>query len=347
MRRHITAALAAATLLTLPLLGACGTDEEPASPGGSGSSSPAGDTGDTGGEAVAIAFFGFAKANSFANATFSGIEEYAAENNATVEFFDGAFDSAAQVQQIQDATTSGRFQVYIIQANDGAAVIPAVEAAIAAGITVVAEFTPIGTAYDTAEPQVEGVYSIVDVPADNGRILADMGLGACEELGADPCKVAYLQGNASLPLDNTRTEAAVAALEAGGVTVVDNFQGGYTQDEGRAAVQDLLQAHPDVNVIIGSSQAIAGAESLVDTSKVKLIGNGGSRPAVEAVQSGRWYGTYYADEVRDGYEAAKIGVEAARGGSPANATNIIDLDFNLGGGGTKDTLEGVTGSYDE
>jgi ribose transport system substrate-binding protein len=296
---------------------------------------------------VAIAFFGFAKANSFANATFQGIEQYAAEDNATVEFFDGAFDSAQQVQQIQDATTTGKFQVYVIQANDGAAVIPAVEAAIAAGITVVAEFTPIGTAYDTAEPQVDGVYSLVDVPKTNGEALAQMGLEACTAAGANPCTVAYLQGNAALPLDNTRTEAAVAALEAGGVTVVANFQGGYTSDEGRAAVQDLLQAHPDVNVIIGSSQAIAGAEPLVDTAKVKLIGNGGSRPAVEAVQSGRWFGTYYADEVRDGYEAAKIGVTAARGGSPAEATNIRDLDYNLGGIGTAAALEGVTGSYDE
>ncbi|MDR2374119.1 MAG: sugar ABC transporter substrate-binding protein [Bifidobacteriaceae bacterium] len=296
---------------------------------------------------MGIAFFGFAKANSFANATFQGIEQYAAENNATVEFFDGAFDSAAQVQQIQDATTSGRFKVYIVQANDGAAVMPAVEAAIAAGITVVAEFTPIGTAYDTAEPQVTGVYSIVDVPKENGEALATMGLEACAALAADPCKVAYLQGNAALPLDNTRTESAVAALKAGGAEVVDNFQGGYTSDEGRAAVQDLLQSHPDVNVIIGSSQAIAGAESLVDTAKVKLIGNGGSRPAVEAVQSDRWFGTYYADEVKAGYDAAEIGVTAARGGSPENAVNYTSRDYNYGGLGTKDRLVGVTGSYDE
>ncbi|MDR1294543.1 MAG: sugar ABC transporter substrate-binding protein [Bifidobacteriaceae bacterium] len=338
MKRYPRAAAAAATLLVVSLMGAC------SSSGGPGSDSPAGDTG---GEPIAIAFFGFAKANSFANATFQGIEKYASEVDGTTEFFDGAFDSAQQVQQIQDATTSGRFNVYIVQANDGAAVVPAIEAALEAGIAVVAEFTPVGTAYDTAEPQVDGVYSIVDVPADNGRTLATMGKGACDELAADPCKVAYLQGNAALPLDNTRTESAVAALKDQGATVVDNFQGGYTADEGRAAVQDLLQSHPDVNVIIGSSQAIAGAEALVDTATVKLIGNGGSRQAVEAVQAGRWYGTYYADEVQDGYEAAKIGGEAARGGSPAKATNIMDLEYNHGGMGTLETLDGINGTYDE
>jgi ribose transport system substrate-binding protein len=340
MKRQLRAA--AVALLALPLLGACASDE----PADTTSSPPAAEAGD-GGEAVGIAFFGFARANSFANATFTGIEEYAAENNATVEFYDGAFDSAAQVQQIQDATTSGRFKVYIIQANDGAAVVPAVEAAVAAGITVVAEFTPIGTAYDTAEPQVEGIYSMVDVPARSGEALATMGLEACTEAGADPCKVAYLQGNAALPLDNTRTESAVAALKAGGAEVVDNFQGGYTSDEGRTAVQDLLQSHPDVNVIIGSSQAIAGGESLVDTTKVKLVGNGGSRQAVEAVQAGRWYATYYYDEVQNGYEAAKIGVTVARGGEAEKTVDAGQLDYNLGGLGTAAVLEGAVGTYDD
>jgi ribose transport system substrate-binding protein len=295
---------------------------------------------------ISIAFFGFAKANSFANATWAGIEKYADENNATAEFFDGAFNAEQQVQQIQDATTSGEFQVYIIQANDGAAVITAVEAAVAKGITVVAEFTPLGTNYDTAEPQVEGTYALIDIPSKNGQALGTLGLQACEELGASTCKVAYLQGNAALPLDNTRTENVVEALTGGGAEVIDNFQGGYTPDEGRTATQDLLQAHPDVNVIIGSSQAIAGAEQLVDTTEVKLIGNGGSTQAVTAVQEGRWFATYFLDEVQNGYDAAKTGAEAARGGSPTPGVELV-AGTSHGGLGTADVLEGVTASYDD
>jgi ribose transport system substrate-binding protein len=333
--RKTTATITALGLVGLLALGAC-------------SGSPATPDGSVGQDTeVGIAFFGFAKANSFANATWSGIEKYAAENNATAEFFDGAFDAEQQTKQIQDATTSGKFQVYIIQANDGAAVTTAVEAAVAAGIKVVAEFTPIGTEYDTAEPQVEGTYSLVDVPSENGKALAVMGLDACKALNANPCKVGYLQGNAALPLDNTRTQNVVNDLKAGGAEVFDNLQGGYTADDGRTATQDLLQAHPDVNVIIGSSQAMVGAEQLVDTTKVKLIGNGGSSQAVTAVQEGKWYGTYYLDEVQDGYEAAKMGVEAARGGSPTPGVNLASLDYNHGGLGTAEALQGVTGSYDD
>jgi ribose transport system substrate-binding protein len=350
MRKTTIAALAAAGLLALSACQAAPatTTEPPATepaatePAATESTEPA--AAET---PLAIAFFGFAKANSFANASWAGVEKYAAENNATAEFFDGAFNAEQQVQQIQDATTSGKYQVYVIQANDGASVITAVEAAVAAGIQVVAEFTPIGTEYDTAEPQVEGIYSLVDVPSSNGTVLGEMGSDACKLLGADPCKVAYLQGNAQLPLDNARTEAVVTALKAAGAEVIDNFQGGYTPDDGRAATQDLLQSHPDVNVIIGSSQAIAGAEQLVDTEKVKLIGNGGSTQAVTAVQEGRWYGVYFLNEVQDGYEAAKTGAEAARGGSPAKSVNLATLDFNYGAKGTAETLKGVVGSYDD
>jgi ribose transport system substrate-binding protein len=343
MKRQLKATAIFAAVLTAGLLGACGSQQAGDEPAGATTDG----AGASGAKAVAIAFFGFAKANSFANATFAGIEQYAAANNATVEFFDGAFDSAAQTQQIQDATTTGRFQVYVIQANDGAAVVPAVEAAIAAGITVVAEFTPVGTDYTTAEPQVQGIYSVVDIPSESGKALGQMGLDACALLGADPCKVGYLQGNAALPLDNTRTKNVVATLKAGGAEVFDSLQGGYTADEGRTAGQDLLQAHPDVNVIIGSSQAIAGVEQLVDTSKVKLVGNGGSRQAVEAVLAGRWYGTYYYDEVQNGFEAAKVGVEAARGATPPTSINLVTQDYNRGGLGTAEALKGAKGTYDD
>lgn len=134
--------LSAAAVLSLTAVG-CGNAE------GGGEEAASAD------ETLNIAFFGFSSANSFAQATFDGIEEYAGENNAEATFFDGEFDASTQVQQIQDATASGEYDVFIVQANDGAAVINPVEAAVNAGITVVAEFTPVGTEYDTAEAQIE------------------------------------------------------------------------------------------------------------------------------------------------------------------------------------------------
>jgi ribose transport system substrate-binding protein len=292
-------------------------------------------------EPINVAFFGFAAANGFAQATWSGVQEAAEELCATARFFDPNFDSATQVAQIQDAITSGEYQAFVIQSNDGNSVVPVVEEAVAAGIVVVGEFTPIGTDYDSIEPQVEGMTSYVGTSiVDNGEGLAELGIQACESLGVDPCNVAYLQGFRALPLDNARTDAVLKGLEAAeGVEVVASPEGGYTQATGLAAAQDVIQANPDVNVIIGSSQAILGAEQAVNDAGltgVALIGNGAPRQAVAAVKEGRWFAIWVDAEASAGKEAASVAIRAARGEevpSSVDTTKILPTPF-----GTKDNI---------
>ena len=334
MWRRLTV-LAVAALMA-GALAACGSDDE----GG-------GESGADGGQEVTkIAFFGFASANSFAQATLAGIRETAEKEGVEVEFFDPNFDAATQVSQIQNAITRGEFQAFIVQANDGNAVVPPIREAIEEGITVVGEFTPVGTRYDTIEPQVEGLIFVGESPAENGTTLGELGVEACKE-AEPPCQVAYLEGFKALPLDNARTEAVKAELETGsGVELVASVEGGYTQDSGLAAAQNILQAHPDVDVIIGSSQAIAGAEQAVEDAgaEVQLIGNGGSRQAVAAVKEGRWFATYASAEKAAGAKAAELAIAAARGEEVPLSFNTRQLGVPLG---TKENLGSFEGQYDE
>jgi ribose transport system substrate-binding protein len=330
-------ALAVAALMATGVA-ACGDDEE-----SGGESAGGGDQ--QAQEVKKIAFFGFAGANSFAQATLAGIEEQAAKEGVEVEFFDPNFDAATQVSQIQNAITKGEFQAFIVQANDGNAVVPPIREAIEEGITVVGEFTPIGTKYDTIEPQVDGMIFVGEPPTENGTALGELGVQACE--GIDPCQVAYLEGFKALPLDNARTAAAKAALEAGeNVELVASVEGGYTQDTGLKAAQNVLQAHPDVDVMIGSSQAIAGAEQAVKDADadVKLIGNGGSRQAVAAVKEGRWFASYVIAEKSSGAKAAELAIAAARGEDVPVSFDTRELQDPIG---TKDNLGDFEGQYDE
>jgi ribose transport system substrate-binding protein len=313
------------------------------------SAGSAGAAGSSSGKQLRIGFFGFAKANSFTQAGWAGVQETAAKNNATATFVDSNFDAAAQVNALQDAVTAKRFDVVIIQANDGTAVVNPVKQAIAAGIKVVVQFTPVGGRYDTIQPQVPGTINIIDPPTVNGVGLAKLGIEACKSKNVQPadCKVAYLQGFANYPLDAARTKAAVDALKAGGVKeVISNLVGGYTQDTGRAAMQNLLQAHPDVNVVIGSSQALEGATPLASGKKIAFVGNGGSTQAADFVKKGTWYGTYLLPEKTEGAKAAELGIKAARGESVPNATNTCDLT-PYACLGTASTLKDVTGEYSD
>lgn len=280
------------------------------------------------GKVKAVAFFGFAAANSFAQATWAGVKQAAKQGGATAKFFDPNFNAQTQVSQIQDAVTSGRYQAFVIQANDGNAVIPAIQQAVKAGIAVVAEFTPIGSNYASLKPPIPGVTFVGESPVHNGTELGALGIAACK--GLNPCNVAYLEGFKSLPLDNARTAAVKKELgTASNVKLVADVEGGYTQATGLKAAQDVLQAHSDVNVIIGSAQAIEGAQQAVKkagkTGQIKLIGNGGSCQAVAGVKSGAWFATYALPETTSGFKATQLAIQAGNGQKVPTTFNVDQL----------------------
>jgi ribose transport system substrate-binding protein len=339
LRRALqVAALGLAATATLSLA-AC---SKPSSSGASG-----GTTAAPANKQLKVAFLGFAKANSFAQAGWAGVQEAAKSHNATATFLDSNFDGPTQVNQLQDAVTSKAYDVVVIQANDGTAMVNPVKQAIAAGITVVAEFTPIGGRYDTAAPQVPGTLNIIDPPTVNGVGLAKLGLQACKTVTSGKCTVAYLQGFANYPLDAARTKAAVDNLKAGGATVISNLVGGYTPDSGRAAMQNLLQAHPDVNVVIGSSQALEGATPLAAGKKIAFVGNGGSTQAFDYVNKGTWYGVYNVPEKADGAKATELGLDKARGKQVPDSLEVCPTLTKYNCLGTKQTLAGQKADYSD
>jgi len=329
------AAVAAAVCLLLVAAAGCG---------GGGSKSTTTTTGGssaTGGNSKVkkVAFFGFAAANSFAQATWAGVQQQAKKVGVGTKFFDPNFNAQTQVSQIQDAITTNQYQVFVVQANDGNAVVPAVKQAIKQGITVVGEFTPIGSDYATDQPQVPGMIFVGEAPVKNGELLGKLGIEACGNL--NPCKLAYLQGFKSLPLDNARTDAVMKMLKtAKNVQVVASPEGGYTQASGLKAAQDVLSAHPDLNVMIGSSQAIEGAQQAVRSAgklgKIKLIGNGGSCQAVRGVLAGNWYAAYLIAERSSGAKATELGIKAANGQNVPKSFNTEQLQNPLG---TKPVIE--------
>jgi ribose transport system substrate-binding protein len=275
-----------------------------------------------------VAFFGFASDNSFAQATWKGVQKAVKAYHGTATFLNGNFSATTQVQQMQTEISSGKYNVFVVQANDGSAVVPEVRDAIAKGIVVVAEFTQVGSNYAAIAPQVPGEISVVESAVANGTDLGKLAIDACGTL--NPCNVVYLQGDPTLPLDVARTNAVLAELKTDKhVKLLEDPIGGYLASTGETVTQDVLSAHPNVNVLVGSSQAIEGATIVLKgrglLGKVKLIGNGGSTQAVNYVRNGTWYATFGIPEVTDGYVATKYGIEKLLGGHPPVATNSATL----------------------
>lgn len=338
MKKNILLGLAACMSLSLALTGCS------ANGGATGGASTSG-----GEDTIEVGFFGFSAANSFAQGVYQGVAEASAAAGANATFVDGQFDGQLQVQQINDAITTQRYDVIIIQANDNLAVQEPLKKAVEAGITVVVEFAPVGPQLDSADPQVEGAISFVDPPVENGEALAELAVLACAEVGTG-CKVAYMEGSPALPLDKARTEAVLETLNANsGIKVLPTVVGGYSPDEGRAAFQDIIQATPDVDVVIGSTQAIAGAALAAGAeSEIKFIGNGSPQSAVERVRSGEWFAIYALDIVGNGRKAAELGISHAMGETVEMSLRQSSLAPNAGLG-TKEALDAANfvSGYDE
>lgn len=321
------------------VLAACGSSSETASSDSPGSeSSPAG-------EAVErIAFFGFWKSNSFTQAVLAGVQEAAdAAGVEVVDLTTAEYDGAAQIKAVQDQTVKGDAQVYIVLASDSVGMATAATEAIDAGVTVVAGFTPLGSDFTTLEPQVDGLVVVAETPVANGEVLGELALDACGDL--NPCNVAYLEGFKSLPLDNARTEAFVETVSGNpNAEIVAQVEGGYTPDSGKKAAQDALQANPDIHVMVGASQAILGAQGVVDTSKVKLIGNGSSTEAFAAVNDGTWFALYNMDVKGIGTKSVDMGLQEAQGELDDPSFDIQDLRDPKG---TKDVIADFEGTYSD
>lgn len=290
-----------------------------------------------------IAFFGFWSTNSFTLSILDGVQTAADEYGIeVVDLSTPEFDATGQIQAMQDQNVAGDAQMYITLASDSVGLATAAEEAIAEGITVVAAFTPLGPDFTTLEPQIDGLVIVAETPVDNGTTLAELAIGACED--TNPCQVAYLEGLAALPLDNARTEAFNARIDAeDGVEVVAQVEGGYSPDTGQAAAQDVMQSNPDINVMVGSSQAIVGAQEVVDTSQVGLVGNGSSTEAFEGVRSGEWYALYNSDIFGIGSTSVEQGLRAAAG-EDVDPVNIQELRNPLG---TVENIEEFEPAYSD
>lgn len=290
-----------------------------------------------------IGFVGFWSTNSFTIAVLDGVEQAAAEAGVEVtDLSPASYDAAAQTAAIQDATVSGAHDMIVLLAADSVGILPAVQDAMDAGITVVASFVNLGDDFDSLEPATEDLVVVAETPTSNGRALADLAIMACD--GIDPCNVAYLEGLAALPLDNARTQAFIDQLgTAPNTELVAQVEGGYSPDSGQAAAQDVLQANPDVDVMVGATQAIIGAQGVVDTSEVALIGNGSSVEAHEGVVSGEWFGHYNSDIPGMGVASVEQGLRAAAG-QDVEPLDISTLRNPLG---TSDVIDDNEPAYSD
>jgi ABC-type sugar transport system substrate-binding protein len=247
---------------------------------------------------VNIAYFA-PLANSYVQGELAGIAGVLKKNpNVKLTKVDTGFDPTKQYNSVQDAITQNKFQGFIVLALDSVGLVPAVQQAIKAGIKVVNADTPLGPLQTTVVPQVDGETGTVFDPWTlRGVWGAQLVIKACK--GVNPCKVGWMSSVAALPAEKAYHDTAMKLIKAqSNIQVVAEVDGGaYTVQGGQKTSQDLLTAHPDLNVLVAvGDQPAAGAVLSIDSAglagKVKLIGGCPSRISKPLIKSGKEWGSW-------------------------------------------------------
>ena len=285
-------------------------------------------------EPFKIAYLSASSANTWLLSSRNEMEAVAAANDMEITEFDAQFDPSLQATQFQDAIASGVYDGVILVSINGIASAPDIEAALAAGMEVVILNQVVGEDFTTSDPQVPGVSaSVIAAPFQNGKRLGELAVRACD--GLDPCKVVYFYGIKGVPLDEAlRAGFDEVLADHPAISVVAEGEGKYLgPEEGINVTQDILQVEPDFNVLVGADQSVQGAEiALSDEGKldqVKLIGLGGSEPAIEGIASGRWFAGVFGAPGDEGRIAMEAMVSALTGGPDFGGVDpLVDLPDN-------------------
>jgi len=275
-----------------------------------------------------IAYMSFAVNNSYDAPMLAAAQAVASADGANLKVFDANNSAQTQYNQLQTVINSGQYNGIITQPIVSTGLVPLVQQAITKGIKVVNMDQILGPSLSTAAPQVTGLSANVTfVPTLIGTQMGQQVVAACASKSLNPCKVGYLYDIKASSLDTAIYGAFTAAIKGSPVKVVTYGQSFFTPTIGLTAVEQMLQAQPSLNLLVGSDQGIEGALTALSTvdksDHVLLVGYGASAAAVAAIQAGTVYSDVAQAPAQEGTLAMKAMVEALQTGKVSGAINPV------------------------
>lgn len=280
---------------------------------------------------IHVAYLSFAVSNSYDAPMLAAAKAVAAADNVSVTVFDANNNPATQYTQLQDVITSGRYQGIITQPIVSTNLIPLVKKAIRKGIKVVNIDQILGASYATDRSQVAGLSAnVVFLPTRIGTQLGDQVITACGTRKLNPCNVAYMYNIKGSTLDTAIYNAfnKVVAKDRK-IHQVANGSGYFTIALADTTVANILQANPELSLIVGSDQSIEGAQvalASANNKKVLLVGFGASAAGVAGVKAGTWFSDVAQAPATEGQDGMIALVAAVRTGK---VSGTIDPVANL------------------
>ena len=233
-----------------------------------------------------------------------GAEAAAEAGGDTLVFLDANGDVSKQNNDIQDLITQG-VQAIIINPVNPDAVVPSLEAAAAAGIPVI-----------TVDRSVNGGGVVAHVGRDNkamGKAVGEALAARLAKDGVSGATIIEIQGDAGGAVMMDRRDGFHAAIEGTGHKIVEGPYAEYIRANAVTAMQDLLQANPDVKAIYAHNDdmALGALQVLAENGRTDVLVSGvdGLSEALENMAS---EGGYVATALNDPQYLGDVTIQAAR-----------------------------------
>ncbi|TGT54063.1 sugar ABC transporter substrate-binding protein [Mesorhizobium sp. M00.F.Ca.ET.170.01.1.1] len=280
-------------------------------------------------EPLKLALFIEIGTNSAVQSTVTGVRNMAEKYGFKFDVFDARFDVATQVNQMQNALLKG-YNAWVVVPVEGSQVCESVTKLAPEANVLVAQAT--GTACGRSSKEGNELWSPGTLVYVGGNETPNAFKAVMEKAAADnpgPQNVGILTGPNLHPItvafDKALDEMRAAHPD---FKIVAVHRTDYSPPDNQVKTQTMLQANPDLSIIVGaytnmSKGAIPALEAAGKLGTVKVYEAGGTAWSVEALKKG-WIKATTGFYRQTAAETAVQAILDARAGKPVSHVVLND-----------------------
>lgn len=236
------------------------------------------------------------------------IQKYAEGYGMKFVSADGQDDIIKQITTIEDLTETG-VNILIVNPLDHKALVPAVNAAVKSGV-------PVFIVDSFIDPDADYITSVLANNQGNGELIGEW---IVDKMGKTKIKAALISGSQGNPVGREKrlgfirgfSEKQLMSHGSVDLTILSQGWGNWTNNGGLKAMEDILVANPDINLLVAENDAMAmGALKAINESgkadDITVAGFDGQKEAYELIKEGK----FGATALNSPEELAKLVVEA-------------------------------------
>lgn len=252
-------------------------------------------------------------------------KKHAEELGCEVISADAQNDLNKQIADVEDMVAQG-IGALIVNPRDSKGMVPAVNAATAAGVKVF-------VIDSTLDPAANFVTLVQSSNTQNGQLV---GQWLADNTKGKDLKIALLSGDKGNEVGQERRLGVLAGLLEGQLRnegrarfeVVGQGWGMWGHEGGLKAMEDLLVANPDINIVLGENDSmVLGAKKALEQAGkldgVLLVAAAdGQKEALQMIKDGSYAVTGLNDPAIVAAKAVDLAKEALDGKLPADTPKI-------------------------